>query len=559
VPPGGNVTVVARAPDGTVYVSCSESRVARSTDNGATWTACGGIVHGVRSLVVDPAGVLYAGANDGASTSRDGCASWHTMGFDRDVSGLAVAGSDVLAAASDGVYRWDGTSWSPLTSPMNGHDVRDVASDPVGGILVAGDNGIARSTDGGQTWTAGNTGLNTVDVKFVWLASTHALAQTGSSLFASSDGGLTWTLTEPGSYTTAIDPTGSYALESAWGTGLNVSVNGGVTFDVTDRRSASMHVGPVMSVAFGNGQEIFAGTTRGMFYAPDHNLAWREIDSGIAAWGVRSIAETDAGVLLLGTFAGVLRSTDGGATWSDESSGLTVDSMVGGIAVVPGMPQTVVACDAHSVARSSDGGVTYTEVWTAGGPDNYHVNNVKVIAGKIVAATWAGVAISDASWSTFTHHDVAGANVRVVDVIALDTAGQQLLTATYAGVYYSSNGGATFARVDTGSPAPAVYTLAQLDNGTLLAGTEAGVLAATSPSGPWQASGLGTVSVRALLATGARVYAATDSGLFASSDGATWTLVPGLEHSTTMALAHDSAGRLLAGTYESGLFAIPLP
>ncbi len=553
LPPGGTVNALARAADGTLYAVAGESQVFRAASGGA-WTACGVDLHDLRAIAVDPAtGDIYV-AGDVMTTSDDGCATWREIDVGLPTNSVAILGSRVLTGTPDGVYAWDGASWNRFATPLDGYDVRDIAIDASGDILVASDHGIARSQDGGTTWALGNTGLDNLDVFFVAIAGTHALANTSDRLFYSTDGGTSWTSTADGTYTAVIDPGGAFVLSSSWSNGFITSSNGAQTWDNTDRRSAGMHVAAAERFVLGQGPEILVATNRGVFHAPDHNLAWTELDAGLSAWSFAALEETSTGVLLGGSYAGILRSSDGGASWTNESSTLTIDSAIRGIAEAPS--GTLVISDVHSIARSDDQGFTYTEFWQAGAVDGYHLNAVRVIGGKIIAATWAGIEISDASWTTFTPHDVAG-GARVIDVLALDSTGTQLLAATAVGLYYSSDAGVTFTLVGAGGLW--VPALAQLADGTLLAGTSAGVLAASAPTGPWTASGLSTSYITALRATPGRVYAASDSGVYASSDGATWTPVPGLEHANTNSLVVDRSGRLLVGTYGYGMFATPAP
>lgn len=119
------------------------------------------------------------------------------------------------------------------------------------GILAAtSGNGIIRSTDGGQRWQAANQGLTNLDVRAIAYHSGNLFAGTfGSGVFRSSDRGLTWTGGDP------IDP-------EIRQTGLAVPT------------IASFAINPL-------NQDIFAGTTGGVFCSSDLGDRWTFVNQGL--------------------------------------------------------------------------------------------------------------------------------------------------------------------------------------------------------------------------------------------------------------------------------------
>jgi len=562
LPPGARATTIVRAADGTLYVGIDNVRVAKSASSGASWTACGSVQgHDVNVLVLDPSGVLYFSGDDGAFASHDGCATWQALDSPGGPS-FALAGPNLLVGAWGGVWESSGGAWSQLSTPMDGHIIQDLAVDTNGTrIFIASDNGVATSSDSGTTWTLVNSGLGGVDAQYVALDPVrplHLFAQASNELYLSTDGAASWTAATLAGWTAAIDPASpDFVLQSTWN-GLVESSDGGASFGGNDERSPKMALSAVMGMVFGPSSQLFAATNRGVFTAPDHNLAWTEIDTGLDAWTVNQMTAADNGTLYLTTPSGVLVSSDAGATWTDQTQGMQWDSFTTGSVQLPGSPDTLLFAGSDGILQTVDGGGSFTTIYSTGIADNYHASTVHIVNGEIVAATWGGIVTSDASRTVFTHHDVAGQTRYVYDVVAIDTAAMQLLAITETGLFFTSDGGATFVAADAGLDA-SVFRVAILPDGTLLAGTDQGIFRASAPTGPWNPSGLGPATINDLLVAQGHVVAATSLGVFASTDGAAWTFIPGLEGMNPSALAVDTAGRLLVGTTGYGLYITPLP
>ena len=341
-----------------------------STSSGASWVACGSLQgHDARAIVVDPSGVVYVGGYDGVYSSQDGCTTWQSL----DAPGgqnIALLGSSVLEGSWDGLWQGTGGTWSQLATPMNGHSVSDLEVDPSGArIFIASDNGVATSSDSGATWSLVNSGFGGVDASYIALDPVrplHVFAQASNQLYRSTDGAASWSLTGSPGWTTAIDPASpDFVLQSTW-SGLDVSVDGGTSFAGSDSRSPAMSLAAVTRLVFGASSQLFAATNRGVFVAPDHNLAWTEIDDGFDGWTINSITIADSGALYLATPAGVLRSNDAGASWSEQTNGMQSDSMTMGGVELPGAPATLIVADNIGLQQSVDGGDTFTTIYRPG-------------------------------------------------------------------------------------------------------------------------------------------------------------------------------------------------
>jgi photosystem II stability/assembly factor-like uncharacterized protein len=199
------------------------SGVYKSEDAGLTWRS---VSAGLPSTDVtalafsrDTPPVLYAAVGQNVFASADGGASWSQqakgVGNYRGFQQIRVAPSDgkILygLAVIEGAFRSDdgGRNWAAINQGLpkdnNGsHNVQSVVIDPADPNVVYvgtgwgpfGGNGVYKSIDGGENWSAANRG--TIDYSITALAIDPANPQTiyaggnGGEFFKSVNGGQTW-------------------------------------------------------------------------------------------------------------------------------------------------------------------------------------------------------------------------------------------------------------------------------------------------------------------------------------------------------------------------------
>jgi len=322
---GASVSALAIAPSSpaTLYVGSYDSGVFRSTNGGASWTAISnGLPGHATALAVDSSNpaTVYAGiggagvaggSGDGVYKSTDGGASWNAVNngiaaSPRGVHALAIAPSDpsVLYMATGGggegltaaIYSstnagadWTASTGLPANAPTN-----VLAIDPSNPATVyAGTNGsgIFKSTDGGASWAAVNTGLPAND--FVAL---HAF--------------ITALVVDPS------NPATLYVSFSLAG-GLYKSTDGGANWSPANSGLPAAIVGHV-AIDPANPATLYAATGVGVFKTNDGGMSWKSANNGLRN-AVNTLAVSSSGnstTVYAGTSgAGVFQSTDGGASW----------------------------------------------------------------------------------------------------------------------------------------------------------------------------------------------------------------------------------------------------
>lgn len=364
------------APD-VIYVGTSGDGAFKSVDGGASWSPLA-IAPIVWSIAIDPRSpdTVYAGTNgDGVFRSDDGGTSFHRVGSPRDGRVLTLAhdpgrrgliyagtaGGGVAVSRDFGRTFDDTTLTDSLTIALTVQETGDVyASTGNDGVFVSGSYGAVWRPVAGSAVAAipvQNIYSLAVDPARPWrvVGSTN-----DGGLIGSSDRGETWRRMGRGFGSRASrkvtffpgDTTRVYA-GSLSGGGLNVSHDGGDTW-------TSRPVGPPASYVWATAVDARTGA---LFAGTIGDGLWRSDDGGatFARLGASAFSDTrsiavDGARILAGGRLGLHRSTDGGATWTQ-----VLTPFISNITVDPGDPAVVYAASQTAgVLRSRDGGVTFT-------------------------------------------------------------------------------------------------------------------------------------------------------------------------------------------------------
>jgi photosystem II stability/assembly factor-like uncharacterized protein len=258
---------------------------------------------------------------------------------------------------------------------------------------------------------------------------------------------------------------------------------------------------------------------------------------------------TQSGVAYAGTVSGsVLRSTDGGATWSRTAP--TGDDAIYGIASDGGR---VIVTSRNGIQRSGDGGAT----WQAEGISEGIVGPLRVAIDPgtpdvVLLGTDSGLLRSTnggASWNAVT----LPLGSRVGDIVFDPAVPGTVYVANNTGAVISTNHGASFTAYNQGLGAIGDSELA-LDGTTLYAGGFSA--AARTPTGgaaAWTdaSNGLGPSSyfLSSLTATSSRILALEDLTLVSTGTGfVSWVPIPGPGFRVaTLAADPSQRTRVLAG------------
>ena len=333
----------------------------------------------VTALVVDAtnASVLYAGGADGGVwKTTNGGTSWSPLTDDQvslAIGAIAIDPSNhniIYAGTGEDNNNQDGytgagilkstdggTTWTNLPGPFvgpfdsvtGGGSIGSLAVHPsngqilLAGVTLSGNDGVFRSTDGGSTWTnvLGGAGFPATGVVFDPTNGNNAFAAIGASsgnssngVYGSKDGGVTWSAL----LTAGSAPAGRIAIA------LAPSVPTTLYASVANANDGSLYA---LYKTTNSGTTWTQLTSTPNYCNPQ---CWYDMALAVAPNNASVVFGTGAYQYATNSQTTVVRSTDGGTTWS----------LLGG-----GANGVNVHTDGHAVAFSSTGGIVY--VGTDGG------------------------------------------------------------------------------------------------------------------------------------------------------------------------------------------------
>jgi photosystem II stability/assembly factor-like uncharacterized protein len=523
----------------------------------------------VLAILPRPEGI-WAGGLGGVAQYTEGD-GWSPSALSlplRSVAALACAAGSLLAGGHRGIAqsRDGGRTWRRCTVPDDAGTVTALAPSPhyeQDGTALAATlgHGILRTTDFGQSWQTANFGLQSPEVlALIWHATETVIAATSDGLFRSPNAGRAWrtlpTTIEMGFSALATTVDGEVLAAPDTGPPIRSSQNlsqwqplEGVPDDV--RCSALL---PLAA-----GRMLIATAEHGLLLC-DGGCAWASVSPrtvlSLAADGLRVYAGTDDGVM---------RSDDGGETWTDLPMAPLHD--LHRLLLVDGVP-LVVGTHSPPVIGDRDGWTVLTAtplpatglfvapsdtlfVSTLNGlhrSDDRGASWEPVVAGSAGCVTQMTFADVRCGWAGVTPDmtllrsreggqtwDRLAAPFGVNPLVALQaitgSANEQsvsLIAATYnqrqstITVWRSDDEGEHWIRgADSYTAWPTVHTCAAPP---LLA--IGNTMTVRQPDGQWLQTTVGETGLRRVASNGAVLVALTRDGLWQSGDsGLTWSRV----------------------------------
>lgn len=337
-PGNGRVNTIAVDPSdpAIIHAGTPASGLWRSNDGGLNWQPLFTDLPsmGVSGIVIDTAGsgtiYIATGDGDGSDTwsagvlkSTDDGVSWQstglnwTIGQNRTARALRIDpmnSSKLLCATSEGLYRTvnAGTNWQPVATG-GFRDVEFMPGDT--DLVLACTDQLYRSTNGGAGFAVSGSGLpSAASVGRMAIAistsephTVYALCGRSDDngflgLYASTDGGLTFELRSATPNIFGYDEEGSDEGGQAWydmalavdpldgntvyAGGINVwkSIDGGVTWEIVSHWVWPSNIGythaDIHSLDF-FGQRLYCGSDGGLHFSDDGGAEWTDASTGL--------------------------------------------------------------------------------------------------------------------------------------------------------------------------------------------------------------------------------------------------------------------------------------
>jgi len=319
-----------------------------------------GLGHGFRdgditAVAVDPrnAATIYAGGNGCVFKSVDRGRSWTAASLGRgssEVHALAIDAQEpqILYAGTLGESLFTsadaGSTWIPKSVGLGSHkgvEVETVATNPRSSqTAYAGTcDGVFKSTNGGESWSAVNAGVASTDVRTLVIDPHEP-----ETLFSG-----TWGYYHASTTTHQPEPGGVFK-----------TMDGGETWvalaDLAGKNVATLAIDPHEP------EIVYAGTTDGVFWSTDGGSSWQA--AGLAEYvSALAIDPVNSETIYAGTYSsGVFKSLDWGETWSAANLGLEIPD-IRALAIDPKEPGIVYAnTGSQRVFKTTDGGETWLPI-----------------------------------------------------------------------------------------------------------------------------------------------------------------------------------------------------
>jgi photosystem II stability/assembly factor-like uncharacterized protein/tetratricopeptide (TPR) repeat protein len=539
---------------GVIYVGTADAGIYKSWNGGVSWqpVLLGLGSTSIDSLVIKPNDprILYAGVMlGGVYKTSDGGTSWQAVNSEMQFAEWGLQ-SIVIMDPHDNEHLYythgpslfeskdGGDSWGQFQESECPKDLWGLVFHPTNPlILFAADEGgecaggVYQSNDGGITWE------RISDAEYMhelWIDNTsgsHLYTSSWHELYGSLDGGETWqrTTQEPGCTGFAFDPEqGAVAYCGTWNSQIATTADGGRTWHLLIQLDAGEIRG--FSVSPHDTDMLLAGA-RGLFVSTDRGDHWIDQSSGLG--GTRldlKLDPSNPSILYAVESTGrgpCYRSTDAGHTWdliSSEGDGLAIAAD----------GETLYRANISQILRSVDGGSTWTRINLPEGEDILSVTAHPYIDDTLYIARFPAqppiiyVSMDDGE----TWQSTSGINYVMNAKLFFDHDEGQIIYAVGRGeVIRSNDGGKTWAEcaaTDFQHPQSdtqlAVHP--QSSSRIFLATRGGGVLASQDSCQSWQSrnEGLGSLYVNTIAIDPENpdiVYAGTDGGAYVSFDGGT--------------------------------------
>jgi photosystem II stability/assembly factor-like uncharacterized protein len=537
----------------------------KTADGGRTWRAVNDGLPDPTSvfslIVTDDA--LYVTIGNTVFGSWDGGEHWQRRGSLGSVFITVLAfdsrAKTLIAGTSGGVfYSTDsGATWvNPPTPSFPGSISALVVSSNAALLEVrAGQfavHGSIRSTDGGKTWQKSPTN---VDFLFADASSPAIYGMTGGLVSVTDDVGDTWTkIPQP-----QADLLIASMVPTDWG--FYAATNRGVyRYERTTQKwSLAGHADAVHGLAIAGSatRRLFAAPSNGVITMTEGDDDWKSANDGLPTAAAEDVAisNSEPATAYAATSVGVFRTENAGQNWTPTT--VAAD----GVAISPSSSQVVYGLSS-TVLRTSDSGATWKSVTPS------HATRLAIAQSDpstVYAALADGIAKSvdgGDTWSsimsgmTFDYYDWYygfQATSLTVDPSHASTA----YLGRYSGLYKTTDGGASWQNV---APQQILTGLVidPMDSSTLYAGAwDRGVRKSVDQGLTWAPAGLVNKQIESVAVDGSHVYATTSDGhIYRSYDGGQrWDgFEEGLGNGRVSRIAVDPGGSLLYAATNAGLY-----
>ena len=503
---------------------------------------CGLTNTDVRTLVINSFNQdIFAGTADGIFRFANNASCWDTINTNtclptkaaRDIRALVFkVNGDMIAGTADGVFRFNGVCWVPVNNGFVNKDVRVLAINRNNEELFAGTtDGVFCLKDNSAVWDSCNTGLTSKAARNIRALAIKTngdvFAGTGAGVFLKRINSVTWQkvtdLPDNDVYSLAITATGDIIFAGTL-SGVFRSFNSGSSWEEANNGMTGFDVS---AIAVNPQGEVFAGTRAvsgcgtigaSVFRLSDGRGQWKNLKNGLPGHDIQTVAiKKSNGSIFVGTFKGVHRSDDKGASWEPDSIGLGY--LLGNPPSLNRNVGTIVIKDNGDALAGTQGGGVFLKLNTAVRWDSInagltsrlsrYVFDLAIYNGDVYVSTWEGVFRLGQNSNTWENKGNALPDSVVHASLSLVINSQGHL---FSGGYYilspnkivngivrSTNNGARWDSVDIGLPNKRINALAISKEDVIFAATAGGGVFSSNDNGnTWHEYNAGLANLNVL-------------------------------------------------------------
>lgn len=503
--------------------------------------------------------ILAGTRNSGIFKSTNNGDNWNLMtsGLTSFVYSFKLAGGKIFAATDNGLYFSTnrGSNWT-LTNNGLLTSIKSVDANQQYIFVGTSQNGVCRSSDNGNNWTQVNDGITNNILWTLITKDNYVFVSTGNgaegTVFASSNNGDNWNIANQGLPYFSMDVFA--VLDNiifAGGIGIykttdfgNTWLNAGIS-DNTDIRSISV-----------SGNSIVAGgINSGVLRSSNGGVTWSSINNNLPTTNIQSVSIVSNKIFAGTDQIGIYRSTNSGANWYSVNDGISsfdvTDILVHGENIFVGTKR--------GLYKSSDNGNDWSIV-TLGLITRQVINDLSISNNDIYAVGLHDIYKSTndgLNWVSLNEGFPLFSN----RVIAKDN--YLLSSGELSDLYRSSNGGANWYVTNVGYPYEDICDALAFKDNNMYVGFKplaqnGGIYKSTNYGISWLdvSNGLPNRTIFSIASNNNKLYAGIYGKIyFSTNDGSNWTSVSNQLPSNTgftSFIFNDNA--IIAGSIGEGVF-----
>jgi len=456
-------------------------------DGGASWTPQSSgtsfDLYGVHCI--SESLVIAVGEHGTILRTYDGGGTWREQSSGMDVTLSAVAFADALvgwAVGGRNILHTDdaGATWTSRFTTSAWYE--SLAGISIAGdhVLAVGRGGrwgdlsfIARSTDGGQTWTSDTrplvfpcpSAVNGLSAIALVDAQTAIAVGLGGEIHRTTDGGAFWNRQVQCAVTTNINSVSFVDAKTGWVAGddrIAHTTDGGFTWT----RQESQGTGG-RAVFFADANKGWVVGYRVILHTTDGGANWARSSGGTnLLLNALSFVDTNTGWAVGGSIfdgaSAIVHTTDGGATWTPQVSG--PDRPLSGVSFADANLGVAVG-DYSTILRTIDGGENWTNQvsWPACTEcDPYHSSdNCCFLSAVSFADPDTAIAVGRSNGGAVILRTTDGGitwarqlvdtNTNNFEGVSFADASNGLVVGMRGPIFRTTDGGATWTRQESGT------------------------------------------------------------------------------------------------------------